>query len=130
MNACHSLAAVLQLEDLPNELTKSFLGWVTETMNKYSIDIHRNLAFIYTVGSKTDQKVVYACVGQTFQRVGRIPDQASNFKTELVAIIEAVSRVQEGDITTINGSRSAVQAIDKYVFQKPNSGSSVFIITT
>ena len=138
VNAYYSLSAVLQHEDLPNDLAKSFLGRVTETMNEYNTEIklmeekatetipwkcqriksckdmykikkkdhvpqqlkeifnrhqliHRNTEVLYTDGLKTDQRLWYACVGQTIQRVGRIPDQASNYTPELVAIKEAVT---------------------------------------
>ena len=58
------------------------------------------------------QRLGYACVGQTFQRVERIPDQASNYTAELVAIKEAMNRAQEGDITIItNFNRIALMKL-------------------
>lgn len=93
-------------EDTPEIIYKSLFKEIAE---KYQIYIH-----IYTDGSKSNQETGYATVLQTEKKLIRLPDEASIFASELIAIQQAMNIItkHEGDKFIIfSDSRSAITAI-------------------
>ena len=104
MEACRDLHHIKKRNVTPQELKEAF---------ERHMLIHYQEMCVYTDGSKTEQGVGYACIGETFQCAGRIPDEASNYTAELIAIRNVLRRVdQEENLTIVTDSRSAIQALE------------------
>ena len=85
---------------------------------------HQNNYCIFTDGSLTDEGVGCAFVPQHDEAVNmRLPDEASIFTAELIAISRAISYANlnshSESVTIFSDSRSAISAITKYNNENP-----------
>ena len=111
MEVCRDLYHIKKGNFTPQELREAF---------ERHMLMHYQETCVYTDGLKTEQGVGYACIGETFQCAGRIPDEASNGTAELIVIRNVLSRVdQEDNLTIVTDSSSAIQALEKIYTRNP-----------
>jgi kelch-like protein 2/3 len=90
--------------------------------NEHREEHHRESFHLYTDGSKTDDGVGYAYVCHEVEYSRHIQAEASIFTAELLAIYDALSYAETVDnpsITIFSDSRSAIQALAKYLNKNP-----------
>ena len=83
---------------------------------------HRNSKILYTDGSKTENGVAFAVVGDGDAVSHRISGLASVFTAELLAILQAVKQARTDyteSVTIITDSKSSIQAITKLYQSNP-----------
>lgn len=83
---------------------------------------HNRTTHIYTDGSKTDDLVGCASVSEQSTITRKLTAETSIFTAELVAIVDALTEVENSNdmtFTIFSDSRSALMAINKYNNQHP-----------
>ena len=101
--------------------SQSSLGLMSEYIYHYSTTHTRSYS-IYTDGSKTSDGVGYAFVSRDTEVSKHIQTHASIFTAELLAIQEALEyseRVRPLSVTISTDSRSAIDALCKYMHPNP-----------
>lgn len=113
VTVCQDLHKFVKAETNPTYLKVLFL-------NHFSS--HENSICVFTDGSKTDDGVGYACVGDGIDESRRIQSTISNFTAELYAIHDALRYCiaqRDADITIATDSRSCIQAVVRYNHANP-----------
>lgn len=86
------------------------------------LHIHAESRILYTDGSKTEDGVSYAVVGQRVAISRRIQHEASISTAELCALYDGIRHCQgvaQPSMTLITDSRSSIQALNKYNRSNP-----------
>ena len=111
---CDGLADIKKSQTPPNILKGIF--------NDHCSDSHDNSIHIYTDGSKSEEKVGFACILPSVTFKKNLPPQASIYTAELCAILSAISLAMpllSSNFTIFSDSKSALQAVTNKFSKHP-----------